>query len=484
MILPIAETEERSLWQVLKNIGKQLNIPVYAVGGYVRDWLLGRPCKDIDIVVLGKGTYFAQEFAHAVGASDVVIYENYGTAMVKMEDYTIEFVGARKESYRHHSRKPIVESGTLLDDQLRRDFTINALSISLNDDTFGQLIDSFQGMSDLRRKVIRTPTEPGITFSDDPLRMLRAIRFAATLGFSICPETFQAIKQYAERIAIISLERVNEELNKMILAKKPSVGFLLLQEAGLLELIFPEMHRLNGIEKIQGKAHKDNFLHTLQVLDNISVYSDNLWLRWAAILHDIAKPQTKRFDPKAGWTFHGHEDKGAKMVPKIFARLKLPLNEKMRYVQKLVQLHLRPIALVEDIVTDSAIRRLIVDAGDDLEDLMKLCRADITTRDKRKLVRYLENFAHVEERIAQVEERDELRNWQPPITGEIIMERYQLNPSATVGKIKTAIRNAILDGEIPNDFQEVLSYLDKIAPEIIASEKNNSYQNNEPKARQ
>ncbi|MCZ2355777.1 MAG: CCA tRNA nucleotidyltransferase [Bacteroidia bacterium] len=469
MILPIAETAEKSLWQILKNIGTQLKTPVYTVGGYVRDWLLDRPCKDIDIVVLGNGVSFAQHFATAIGCHEIIIYENYGTAMVKMADYTIEFVGARKESYKQHSRKPIVENGTLLDDQLRRDFTINTLSISLNQDSFGQLIDPFHGIEDLRQRIIRTPTDPCITFSDDPLRMLRAIRFASTLNFTILPQTLEAIKQYAGRISIISYERISEELNKMIMAVKPSAGFKLLYETGLLALIFPEMQKLSGVEEMEGKAHKDNFWHTLQVLDNLSVYSDNLWLRWAAILHDIAKPQTKRFDSKAGWTFHGHEDKGAKMVPKIFTRLKLPLNEKMRYVQKLVQLHLRPIALVDDVVTDSAIRRLVVDAGDDLEDLMKLCRADITTRDKRKLNRYLANFKHVEERIAQITERDHLRNWQPPVSGEVIMERYKLNPSPTVGQIKLAIRNVILDGIVPNEFQAAINYLDELVPKIIAN---------------
>jgi poly(A) polymerase len=441
---------------------------LYVIGGYVRDHLLARPCKDIDIVTLGSGVELARAFAEQVGSTEVAYYENFGTALVRFGEWSVEFVGARRESYRKSSRKPIVEDGTLHDDQIRRDFTVNALSLSLNDADFGQLIDPFGGLEDLRSGILRTPTDPDITFSDDPLRMLRGIRFAATLGFRLDDVAFEAIKRNRERIGIVSGERVAEELNKMVLAPKPSVGFLLMFKTGLLDLIFPEMVKLYGVEVVNGISHKDNFYHTLKVLDNISETTDDLWLRWSAILHDIAKPPTKRFDPRLGWTFHGHEERGARMVPKLFARLKLPQNEKMRFVQKMVRMHLRPIALVDDGVSDSAIRRLIFDAGDDLEALMKLCRADITTRDARKMDRYLHNFRVLEEKIEEVEARDHLRNWQPPVTGEMIMETFKLKPGPAVGDIKTAVRNAILDGDISSDAESAIAYMHKIAPEIIA----------------
>jgi tRNA nucleotidyltransferase/poly(A) polymerase len=449
----------------------------YLVGGYVRDYFLGKTSKDIDIVIespeeikiLNKPLYgieFAQIFANLIGA-EVNIFENFGTALVKKDDFEIEFVGTRKESYRRDSRKPIVENGTLYDDQLRRDLTINAMSVSLNPSDLGTLIDPFNGLQDLQNKIIRTPTDPNITFCDDPLRMLRAIRFATTLDFTIEQKTYEAIKNHANRIKIISKERVTDELNKIILSKKPSVGLKLLFYTGLLEIIFPELYKMHGVEVINGKAHKDNFFHTLQVLDNLSAYSDNLWLRWSAILHDIAKPLTKKFYPNHGWTFHGHEDKGAQMVPQIFKKLRLPLNEKMKFVQKMVKLHQRPIALVDDDVTDSAIRRLIVDAGEDLEDLLKLCRADITTRDNNKLEKYLKNYDYIEKRIQEVIESDNLRNWQPPITGEMIMEYFELKPSPLIGEIKNAIRNAILDGIIPNDYEAAFEYMKKVGKEIL-----------------
>lgn len=446
------------------------NIEMYVIGGFVRDFLLGREGKDIDIVVVGDGVRTAQLFAEATGSNDVVIYANFGTALVKTNGYHVEFVGARKESYNHNSRKPLVENGSILDDQLRRDFTINALSISLNPNNYGELIDPFAGVEDLRRGIIRTPTDPDITFTDDPLRMLRGIRFASKLKFRIEEATLQAIARNKERISIVSMERISDELNKMILTEIPSTAFKLMFNTGILHIIFPEFVKLHGVDRINGRAHKDNFYHTLQVLDNLSRTTDLLWLRWGAVLHDIAKPQTKRYDETLGWTFHGHEDRGARMVPKIFARLRLPQNDKMRYVQKLVKLHLRPIALVDEEVSDSAIRRLIVDAGDDLEDLMKLCRADITTRDADKVVRFLKNFDHVEARVAEVMERDHLRNWQPPVSGEMIMGTFGLKPGPMVGTIKEAVRNAILDGIIPNDPESAVAYMHKVAQEVLSKQ--------------
>ncbi|GIV43114.1 MAG: tRNA nucleotidyltransferase [Bacteroidia bacterium] len=478
----VQEAVQLPIFQDIKTAIEKTRFKVYVVGGFVRDFFLQKLSKDIDIVVEAPEDYqqnpkplygieFANIFAKIIGA-EVSIFENFGTALVKKDDLEIEFVGTRKESYRRDSRKPIVENGTLYDDQLRRDFTINAMSISLNPDSYGLLIDPFNGLEDLKNKTIKTPTDPNVTFCDDPLRMMRAIRFATTLEFTIEKKTYEAIRSNANRIKIISKERITEELNKMIMANKPSIGFKMLFYTGLLELIFPELHKMQGVEVIDGKAHKDNFFHTLQVLDNLCPYSDNLWLRWAALLHDIAKPCTKKFSPQHGWTFHGHEDKGAQMVPQIFKKLRLPLNEKMKFVQKMVKLHLRPIALVDEEVTDSAIRRLIVDAGDDLQDLLKLCRADITTRDPNKLERYLKNYDYVEKRVQEVIELDNLRNWQPPITGEMIMEYFQIKPSPLVGEIKNAIRNAILDGEIPNEYNAAFEFMKQIGKKILASYKN------------
>ncbi|MBX2926909.1 MAG: HD domain-containing protein [Saprospiraceae bacterium] len=451
---------EREIFRIISETAARLGYPVYVVGGYVRDRLLARPSKDMDIVCVGNGIRLAEEVAgrlHPIPR--IAVYQRFGTAMLKHGDLEIEFVGARKESYRHDSRKPSVENGSLEDDQNRRDFTINALAVSLNESDFGAIIDPFNGLMHLEEKILKTPLEPGRTFSDDPLRMMRAIRFSTQLDFTIEPNTLRAVSQYKERIKIVSMERVCIELNKIICAATPSVGFKLLYDTGLLHVIFPEMTALQGVEKRQGKAHKDNFYHTLEVLDNLSRTTGNLWLRWAAILHDIAKPATKRFEPEHGWTFHGHEVVGAAMVPRIFQRLKLPLDQKMKYVQKLVLLHLRPISLTKENITDSAIRRLIVDAGDDLEDLMLLCRADITSKNPNKVQRYLENYELVQQRLEAVEAKDHLRNWQPPITGEIIMDTFGLSPSKEVGIIKTAVREAILEGEIENDYDAAFAYM-------------------------
>lgn len=451
---------EREIFRIISETAAQLGYPVYVVGGYVRDRLLARPSKDMDIVCVGNGIRLAQEVAGKLRPIPrIAVYQRFGTAMLKHGDLEIEFVGARRESYRHDSRKPSVEDGTLEDDQNRRDFTINALAVSLNEGDFGAIIDPFNGLMHLEEKLIKTPLEPGRTFSDDPLRMMRAIRFSTQLDFRIDPPTLQAISQYRERIKIVSMERIAGELNKIIGAKTPSVGFKLLFDTGLLHIFFHEMAALQGVEKKQGKGHKDNFYHTLEVLDNLSRTTDNLWLRWAAVLHDIAKPGTKRFDPEQGWTFHGHEVVGAAMVPRIFGRLKLPLDQKMKYVQKLVLLHLRPISLTKENITDSAIRRLLVDAGDELEDLMLLCRADITSKNPAKVQRYLENYELVQQRLAEVEEKDHLRNWQPPITGEIIMETFGIQPSREVGLIKNAVREAILDGVIENNYDSAFGYM-------------------------
>lgn len=434
---------------------ESLGIRTYVVGGYVRDLILDRPSKDIDFMCEGNGIELAkavaQEYEEHIPLS---VFKNFGTAMLKFEDSEIEFVGARKESYRSSSRKPEVAVGTFMEDMERRDFTINAMALSLQPENFGELIDPFEGLRDLKRKMIRTPLDPEVTFSDDPLRMMRAIRFASQLEFDIDADTFFAISKNAPRLEIISMERIIVELNKIILCDKPSYGFKLLFAGKLLHEFFPEMVELQGVDSVDDKSHKDNFYHTLQVLDNVCQSTDNLWLRWAAIMHDIAKPATKRFNQKVGWTFHGHEDKGARMTPGIFKRLKLPLDDRMKYVQKLVRLHLRPIALVKDEVTDSALRRLLMDAGDDIDDLMKLCRADVTSKNNRKVKRYLENFDRVEQKLAEVEEKDQLRNFQPPISGEEIMEALGLKPSKEVGDIKEEIKEAILEGKIDNNHQQ------------------------------
>lgn len=455
------------IFQEITHAADKLNVQCYLIGGHVRDLIIGRESKDIDIVCVGSGIELAQALADRLGDNVYVnVFKNFGTAQVRYEDMEIEFVGARKESYRSESRKPIVEDGTLEDDQNRRDFTINALGISLNSKTYGELIDPFDGVKDIKRKVIRTPLEPGITFSDDPLRMMRAIRFASQLNFDIAPDTFDAISDMAKRIEIVSQERITDELNKIILSPVPSYGFNLLFQSGLLKIIFPEMVKLYGVEVVKGKSHKDNFYHTLQVLDNAAKVSDDLWLRWAAILHDIAKPATKRFFPKVGWTFHGHEDLGARWVKGIFKRMKLPLDAKMRSVTNLVKLHLRPIALAKDGITDSALRRLLVDAGDDLEHLMMLCRADITSKDPNRVKRYLGNFDKVEQMLIELEERDKLRNFQPVISGEIIMETFGLQPSKEVGELKSVIREAILDGIIPNEHEPAFNFMVKAGEEM------------------
>ena len=454
------EQKELNLLHQIAEVAAENNMEAYLVGGFVRDKILQRPTKDIDIVCIGDAGHFANKVAEQFpGKPTVSHFKNFGTSHFKSGDIDIEFVGARTESYSRNSRKPVVQPGSLKDDQLRRDFTINAMAISLNAADFGKLIDPFNGIDDLDKGIIRTPLEPVKTFSDDPLRMMRAIRFASQLGFNIEEETYLAIKTSASRLSIISAERITDELNKIVMSKKPSVGFAMLFDTGLLPIFFPQMVALAGAEYIDGKGHKDNFFHTLQVLDNIAQTTDDLWLRWAAILHDIGKPPTKRFEEGTGWTFHGHEVVGGKMVPSIFAKLKLPLHDKMRFVRKMVELHLRPISLSKEEITDSAIRRLLFDAGDDLESLMKLCEADITSKNKFKVRRYKENFELVRQRCIEVEEKDKIRNWQPPVTGELIMQTFGLQPSVQVGIIKDAIRNAILDGHINNNFEDAFNYM-------------------------
>ena len=448
------EIIENPIFKIIGEASDFLGLETYVVGGFVRDSLLARECKDIDIVCLGSGIGLAEEVAKRFNLSEqsVLIFKNFGTAMLKVDDWDLEFVGARKESYQRDSRKPLVLEGSLEDDQNRRDFTINALAVSINKNTWGTLLDPFGGIDDLQAKIIRTPLEPGITFSDDPLRMMRAVRFATQLGFDIFPETFEALTTEKDRLAIISMERISEELNKIILSDRPSYGFLLLDACQILPIIFPEFMKLKGVDTEEGKGHKDNFYHTLQVLDNISKNTNDLWWRWAAILHDIAKPQTKKFVQKKGWTFHGHEEMGARQVPAIFKRFKLPLNEKMKLVQKLVRLHLRPIALSKEEITDSALRRLLFEAGDELEALMTLCRADITSKNGEKVKKYLRNFDVVEIKLKEVEANDSLRSFQPVFSGEVIMDVFNIGPGKEIGLIKIAIREAILDGLIRNDF--------------------------------
>ncbi len=457
----IKNLEEDKIFGIVAKAAQELGYETYVVGGFVRDLILGRKSKDIDFVCVGSGAALAKHVAGAIDEEEVnlTVFKNFGTAMIRFGEREVEFVGARKESYRRESRKPIVENGTLEDDQKRRDFTINALAISLNTSNYGELIDPFDGVKDMQSKMIRTPLDPNITFSDDPLRMMRAIRFASQLGFDIEAETFTSITTNKERIRIVSMERITDELNKIILSPTPSYGFKLLYYCGLLELIFPELVALKGTETINNQSHKDNFYHTLKVLDNVSEKSDDLWLRWAAVLHDIAKPLTKRFDKKVGWTFHGHEERGARMTPQIFRKFKLPMNDKMKYVQKLVRLHLRPISLVNDKITDTAVRRLLFEAGDAIDDLMLLVRADITSRDNTKVKRFLSNFDKVDIKFREVEEKDKIRNFQPPVSGEDIMTTFNIKPCKVVGEIKEEIKEAVLDGTIKNEYTEAYQFM-------------------------
>lgn len=458
---------ELQLLKIIAKAAQDMGTPAFLIGGFVRDKIMGRTTKDIDVVCLGDGIELAEAVAKVLKPRPQVnFFKNFGTAQFIFDDTDVEFVGARKESYSNDSRKPVVETGTLEEDQLRRDFTINALAISLNKDDFGKLTDPFNGLADIKNKIIKTPLEPAKTFSDDPLRMMRAIRFACQLNFIIEEKTLEGIKAQASRIKIVSKERITDELNKILLCKKPSIGFDLLYKTGLLQIIFPQMVALAGAENIDGMGHKDNFYHTIQVVDNLAETSDDLWLRWAAVLHDIAKPATKKFEEGHGFTFHGHEVVGGRMVPKIFEQLKLPLNEKMRFVRKLVELHLRPISLTKANITDAAIRRLLFDAGDDLDALMLLCKADITSKNKIKVKTYLQNFELVQQRCKEVEEKDHIRNWQPPITGNLIMETFNLPASKTVGIIKDKIRNAILDGDIENNYESAYEYMLQVAVEL------------------
>ncbi len=458
---------EHPVFKTLSEIAEEEGVEAYVIGGYVRDLLLHRPSKDIDVVVHGSGIALAEKAAERLGGLHVSVFKNFGTAMFRYKGMEVEFVGARRESYRADSRKPIVEEGSIDDDQKRRDFTINALAISLNRADYGELIDPFGGVEHLEQRIIRTPLEPGLTFSDDPLRMMRAVRFASQLNFRIEENTLRALSEYAFRLPIISMERIMDEFNKIMLSPEPSKGISLLEETGLLKQFFPELVALKGVEHVNGVGHKDNFYHTLAVVDGVALYSEDLWLRWAALLHDIGKPVTKKFSPAQGWTFYGHNHTGERMVPKIFARLKLPQNEKMKYVQKLVNLHMRPIVLSEEIVTDSAVRRLLFDAGDDIDDLMTLAEADITSKNEEKVKRFLENFKIVRRKLKEVEEKDSIRNFQPPISGEEIIATFNLPPCRAIGDIKNAIKEAILDGVIGNNYEEAREYMFRVAKDII-----------------
>lgn len=463
----LREKIDKPVFHLVGEAADALDRECYVVGGYVRDLLLGRPSKDIDFVTVGSGIEVAQGVARKLKGSHLSVFRNFGTAQVKNRSHELEFVGARKESYNRNSRKPIVEDGTLHDDISRRDFTVNAMALCVNEGRFGELVDLYGGMADLQSKLLRTPLDPDVTFSDDPLRMMRAIRFATQLGFDIVPETFEAIRRNASRITIISRERVMDELMKIMKAPRPSVGWVLLLKSGLLKLIFPELQALRGVETVRGVGHKDNFYHTMAVLDNVAERSDNVWLRWGALLHDIAKPVTKRWDDALGWTFHGHNAVGAKMVPRLFRKMKFPLNDKMKYVQKLVDLHMRPIALVEDVVTDSAVRRLLFDAGDDIDDLMLLCSADITSKNRDKVERFRANYELVKQKMVELEERDRIRNFQPPVDGVEIMRTFNLGECREVGVIKERIKNAILDGEIPNEHEPARELMIKFAAEEL-----------------